>query len=390
MALDLFGVARGHAEPGFEGVLAALERCITELGEVGAAVCVEIDGRPVVDAWCGRAGDGSWQPDTVAMTFSCTKGATALCAQILFDRGLLDVEAPVSNYWPEFAQAGKQDVRVGHLLDHTAGLLAFPSYPDVLGPDAAGLKDWELITRHFAAAPTMWSPGSQGMYHAMSFGYLVGEVVRRVAGRTVGAFFDEEVARPLGVEFWIGLPASVLPRLAPFIPAPDPDVELTEEQSIELATGISAAPGLIGQMMLMAHPTVHGIPRWGNDPSFLAAEIPGANGVGNARGLARMYAPLACGGEVGGRRLVSPESIELFTTRRAGGLVPGGLGYHLLEDMLAGAPGPSRRTFGHGGMGGSLAFADPEHRLSFGFVKNKIADQTAALELVRAVYAAIL
>ncbi|HEY2947649.1 MAG TPA: serine hydrolase domain-containing protein, partial [Micromonosporaceae bacterium] len=210
----------GFCEPRFARVREEFERNFAERGEVGASVCVTLDGEPVVDLWGGQADPAAgraWDRDTIGHVWSATKGATALCAHMLASRGQLDLNAPVARYWPEFAKNGKESVLVRHLLNHQAGL------PAVRDPLPAGcFYDWSLMVDALAREEPFWRPGTRNGYHALTFGYLVGEVIRRVDGRTVGAFFRDEVAGPLGLDFWIGLPPKQEGRVAPTIPAAPP------------------------------------------------------------------------------------------------------------------------------------------------------------------------
>ncbi len=281
---------QGTADPRFATVRAELERNFAERGEVGASVCVTIDGQTVVDLWGGVADpetNAPWTKDTISLVWSCTKGATALCAHILAARGSLDLDAPAARYWPEFAKGGKDEITVRMLLNHQAGLAALREpIPE------NGLCDWDAVVGALAAMEPLWEPGTRHGYHALVFGHLVGEVVRRVSGRSLGRFFREEVAEPLGLDFWIGLPAEHEPRVAPVI-APDPPAP--------------GQPVARFYMVGMTDPTsIPGMVLWNsggllqpgavNTSQVHAAEIPSANGITNARGLAGMYRPLALGG----------------------------------------------------------------------------------------------
>ena len=210
------GVIEGSYAPEFKGVYQAFRHNFEESGEQGAAICVSVRGETVVDLWGGVADQKTatpWQSDTLAVVFSCTKAATALAAHLLADRGALDLDAPVASIWPEFAAAGKEGITTRMLLDHTAGL---PVLRAPLKRDC--LLDWDYMTSHLAAERPFWEPGTRSGYHAITFGYLVGEVVLRFSGQSLGAFFQEEIARPLGIDFWIGLPESEEPRVAPITP----------------------------------------------------------------------------------------------------------------------------------------------------------------------------
>jgi CubicO group peptidase (beta-lactamase class C family) len=403
--------ARGHTAAGFERMRETLERVVREHGEDGVSLGVYAGGEKVVDLCCGTAGGRPWAEDTLAVMFSSTKGATALCAQILEDRGLLDLDAPVTRYWPEYGQAGKERTLVRHLLSHTAGVVSFPRYWEVIGRDRLGMANWELVIDRLAASPPTWEPGSRCWYHALTYGFLVGEVIRRIDGRTPGRFFAEEVAGPLGLDFHIGASPDVIARVASILPAPAVAVaDRTPEQAQGAAlierltqrawatlrnggTGIEEEALLVSQNLTWPFDTTDGdqFARDFNQPAFLAAEVPAGNGVAAGRDLARMYAMLAGGGELDGVRIVSPESIERFNVPQAQ-WVPNTpwicMGYHRLGPDTHGA---SETAFGHGGAGGALGFADPQRRLGFGFVKNRMRREVpgAAAALVEAVYACL-
>jgi CubicO group peptidase (beta-lactamase class C family) len=385
-----------------------LERAVTKRGEDGCAVGAYLDGVKVVDLWCGSAGDRPWAEDTLAVMFSATKGVTALCAQILYSRGLLDLDAPVTKYWPEYGQAGKEETLVRHLLNHRAGVVSFPRYWEVLGREAAGLADWQLVVEHLAASPPSWPPGTKRRYHALTYGFLVGEVIRRIDGRTPGRFFADEVARPLGLDLHIGAPEEILPRVAETLPAPQVDLARRHihwrvlativERSTDRKRRILRDGGTGIEMRVLglsgifvdpdAAPEDNQFTRIAND--FLGAELPAGNAVGSGRDLARMYAVLACGGELDGVRLVSPESIERFrptTHRWLPALIGIGMGYSQVGLLRV----PTRSAFGHPGAGGSLGFADTERRVSFGLVKNRMRNEPwgVAADMVRALYACL-
>jgi len=381
----------GTCDQRFELVRQEFERNFTERGEVGASVCVTVEGRTVLDLWGGTADAASgrpWERDTLTHVWSNTKGATAICLHVLIDRGEIELDAPVSRYWPEFAAEGKRDVTVRQLASHQAGLAA------VRTPLAAGaMYDWELMTGALAAETPFWEPGTRNGYHALTFGYLIGELVRRVSGRSLGTFFREEVAGPLGIDFWIGLPEPEEGRVAPVIPpAPDPATFGPFER---LAFGDPASlPGLIfmnsGGYML---------PGECDSRAAHAAEMGAVGGMTNGRGLAGLYAPLANGGGslVGEAGVARMGGVASATGVDATLLVPTrfALGFVKAVDnralpLVNGSIIWSEPAFGHTGMGGSMGFCDPEPRLSFGYAMTAMGSGVGINErgqsLVDAVY----
>jgi CubicO group peptidase (beta-lactamase class C family) len=369
------GKVEGTCDARFLRVADEFEKNFTARGEVGASLCATLEGRTVIDLWGGSADPArnqAWERDTVSIVFSCTKGAVAICAHVLASRGLLDLEAPVAEYWPEFARNGKERATVRMMLDHSVGLPAFKT-PVRHG----GCNDWSYMVELLAAEAPFWEPGIRNGYHMLNFGWTVGELVRRVSGKSLGAFFRDEVAGPLGVDFWIGTPESVEPRIAPmrmFLPSPgDPISEFTQTLMTE-PQSISALSLLNGG---------------GFDPNSRechAAEIGGGGGISNARGLAGIYAPLACGGSLGKVKLVDAESlarmgqVAMATNRDATLLIPTrfALGFMKSMDNRRRSRGDkdsavlSSAAFGHVGAGGSIGFADPVEGLSFGYSMNQM------------------
>ncbi len=377
----------GTCDRRFEAVRATFADNFTTFGETGAAVALTLDGRPVVDLWAGYADAERrrpWQRDTIVNVYSTTKGMTAICAHRLVDQGRLDLDAPVAKYWPEFAAGGKAGLPVNYLLSHRAGL---PAVRQPLAPGA--LYEWGTMTAVLAAQEPWWVPGAQHGYHALTYGWLVGEVVRRISGKSLGTFFREEVAEPLGLDFHIGLSAEHDVRTTDLIAPPPP----TPEQ-IDLFSEILKDPESL-LFKVFANPLI--LPDAANSREWRAAEIPAANGHTNARALARVYGALACGGALNGVRVLSLASIGRALAEQAvgpDGVLPlytrFGLGFMLstpTEPM-----GPNPRTFGHGGMGGSMAFADPEARIGFGYTMNEMHTglwliDPRARALIAAVYA---
>jgi CubicO group peptidase (beta-lactamase class C family) len=371
--------AEGQCDSRFAAVREEFERNFRERGEVGASVCVVVGGEPVVDLWGGAADRHAgtpWGRDTLVLVWSCTKGATALCAHLLAARGRLDPDAPVARYWPEFAQAGKEAIPVRWVLDHQAGL---PAVRQPLRP--GGLYDWDYMTERLAAEAPFWPPGTRQGYQANTFGHLVGELVRRVSGRGVGDFFRDEVAGPLGLDFHLGLPEGEAKRVAPTI---RPDPVPPGEPVWRFAAEVSRDPqGL--QALVFRNNGRNPHPRDHDTPEAYRAVLPGQGGVGNARALAGLYTPLALGGSFGGVRLVDADYVPRMGAVSSASAVDAvllvglrfSLGFMASSDNRRGPPGArdslilGGAAFGHAGMGGALGFADPTARLAFGYAMNK-------------------
>ncbi|MFJ8490526.1 serine hydrolase domain-containing protein [Streptomyces sp. NPDC094038] len=354
---------QGSYDELFTAVPSALAGFVAD-GDVGGAVAVFVDGKPVVDVWAGFADAGrtrAWERDTIVNVYSLTKTMTALCALVLIDRGRLDPDAPVARYWPEFAAAGKRHVLVRHLLSHTAGL------PDWEGP-VEELYDWTAATARLAGQAPQWEPGTAAGYHSLTQGFLVGEVLRRITGRTVGEFFAAEVAGPLGADFHLGLGPEHDGRVALTVPPPGRDEEYTAG-----AANSDAAPTAATALRV----------RDGNGLAWRRAQIPAASGYGNARSVALAQSLLACGGTVGGVRVLSPEGCERAREVQFEGedrilRMPAryGLGYGLFGNAL-----------GWGGWGGALVWVDPDERLALAYVTNQMREPAAdnrGMELVMA------
>ena len=380
----------GTCDSHLQGVRDAFAENFAQGGEVGATVAATVDGKLVVDLWAGHA-DGArtrpWTRDTIVDIASSTKGLTTICAHRLVDAGLLDLEAPVARYWPEFAQAGKAAIPVHFLLSHRAGL---PAIDEPLPTEA--LYDWNRMTSALAAQKPWWDPGTRHGYHIFTFGYLVGEVVRRITGRSLGTYFREEVAEPLGLDCHIGLAAEHDVRVAEFIAAPPPP---------------PGQPDVLAALLKQAGPMVekaHTNPPWTfadrNTRAWRAAEIPAGNAHTTARALARVYGALACGGDVDGVRVLNPASIQRARTVQDTGpdaVLFGlptrfGLGFSLPSSGV-GFGAASTSAFGCPGGGGSIGFADPEARVGFGYVMNQAQDamppDPRAVRLIDALYASL-
>lgn len=366
-------MVQGHCEPRFGAVRAALAEVLASGVEVGAALAVHLDKRPVIDLWGGHA-DGArtrpWQRDTIVNLYSVGKAVTAVCALRLVEAGLLDLDVPVARYWPELAQAGKARILVRHLLTHQAAL---PAIARPLPPGA--WSQWDAMTEALAAQEPWWEPGARHGYHVNTQGFLVGEVVRRVTGRTLGAYLREEIAGPAAVDFFFGVGPELDGRCAELLPPVD-----TPEHE-ELRRQLAVDPASLSGRALMrvnAYRNPPGVSGDGvvNTRTWRGAEVPSTNGHGSARAVARLFSALAGDGELDGVRVLSPATVARAIEPQADGedLVLQrptrfGLGFQLT--MPERPLGPSPRAFGHFGAGGSLGFADPDARLAFGYAMNQ-------------------
>jgi CubicO group peptidase (beta-lactamase class C family) len=368
----------GECAPGFEPVREAFEANFRERGELGAAFTAIRHGEVVVDlrgGWSGPDRTRPWQADTLANVWSTTKGMTALCAHRLADAGELDVDTPVAKYWPEFAAAGKSDIPVRWLLSHRSGVNGIGLDRPVRLEE---LYDWDLMTSLLAAQEPLCEPGSAGGYHALAYGWLVGEVVRRIAGQGIREFFAEQVAGPLGADFSIGLASEAdLDRCATLVDPVVPE---------EVANALAAAFAAAGPVALAAltNPRVEG--HDANTPAWRHAVMPALNGHGTARAIATIYSAIADG------TLLSPSALALARESQ-GKEVLGlpnewGLGFYLGSDARGFGPNPA--AFGHDGLGGSTGAADPENGIAFGYTLNQlgplIRDDPRKMALVHALY----
>jgi len=355
----------GTVEKGFEPVREAFAANFQEHGEVGAACCIYLNGRVVVDLWGGTTAPGGGQPytaDTLQMVWSTTKGITAIAAHILAQEGKLDFDAPVVEYWPEFGAESKAEIPVRWLFCHRSGLVGIDQ---PVGLDA--VLAWNPIVDALAAQRPFWTPGTAHGYHAYTYGWLAGEVIRRVAGKSVGKVVAERIAGPLDLEFWIGLPEAQAKRVAPLIPVPAAPAGTSPDP---LVTRIMDPATLAHKAFtVLAMP-----PAAANEYPFWSAEVPAGNGIGTARALARMYA--ACIGEVDGVHLLSAKTLEraMLTQSRGDDLVLPyethfGTGFQLPFPFR---PMAGEGSFGHHGSGGSVGFAQKELGFSFGYVMNQM------------------
>ncbi len=383
----------GHCEDRFAAVREAFASNFADGGDVGASVAVALGGSLVVDLWGGHLDHERtrpWQRDTLINVFSTTKTMSCLSLLVCASRGDIDVDAPVARYWPEFGAGGKDGVLIRHLLSHTAGV---SGWNERLAP--TDLYDWERCTSLLAAQEPWWEPGSRSGYHAITQGYLVGEVVRRVTGRTVGTFFRQEIAEPTGADFFIGLPASEDGRVAPVLPpasSGDGPTTLADQLGEEPGPKKPFAERSVA-FRTSANPALDA--KQSFDLDWRRAEIPAAGGQGNARGVCLAQHPVACGGSVNGVTLLSPEIAErIFDVQAAGrDLVLGigvtfGVGYGLNSRR---APiSPNDRVCYWGGWGGSLVVNDLDAGFTFAYVMNRMGEGTVgddrAHRMLRAVY----
>lgn len=373
----------GFCEPQFTAVRLAFEKNFREFDDIGGAVAIYQHQKPVVDLWGGYADPMHtklWQRHTLVNVWSVTKAIVALCALRLVDRNELDLDTPVAHYWPEFAQAEKEEVLVRELLNHQAGLAAIAEPLPV-----EAIFDWQRMTDALAKQRPWWKPGTAHGYHAPTFGWLVGELVRRVSHKQIGVFLQDEIARPLGIDFLLGFTSEQDERVATVV-----DLAVPAETKGE--TGEPIDPNSV--LAKVNNPPLAGADfSIFNSRAWRAAELPSANGTTNARALARIYGALACGGVLDGIQVLSQDLLNHATAVASEGIdwVFGfhnciGLGFGL--NRPAGFMGPHETAFGHGGYGGSLGFADPTAGIGFGFVTNGIApakDKRTA-NLLRALY----
>jgi len=373
----------GFCDDRFKGLRDILAANLASGADLGASVAVTLDGAPVVDMWGGWADEAKtrpWVADTITNVWSTTKTMTALCALVLVERGQLDPYERVSTYWPEFAANGKEDIELRHLMSHTSGVSGWAQPVAV-----ADMYDWETSTAKLAAQAPWWEPGTASGYHALNYGHLIGEVVRRVSGRHLNQFFAEEIAGPLGADFTIGCPVSEQHRVSNIIPPPPLPIDMAtlDMDSPMFKTFTGPAPD----------------PNEANSPQWRAADIGGANGHGNARAVARVQSVVANGGTVDGVRLLSPATIDLIFDQQSDGvdLVLGqpmrfGIGYGLPADSVPYIPNDHRICF-WGGWGGSMIIIDPDHRMTISYMMNLMAPGIVGCPrseaLIRSAYEAI-
>ncbi|HEX4301710.1 MAG TPA: serine hydrolase domain-containing protein [Rhizomicrobium sp.] len=349
--------SHGFVHDGYEEVKKVFDGHFETGADIGASFCATRNGETVVDLWGGYADAAKtkpWQKDTIINVYSTTKTMTALTALLLADRGLIDFDAPVAKYWPEFAANGKAAVKVSHLMSHSAGLSGWKEPVTV-----HDIYDWDKMTSLLAAQAPFWEPGTAPGYHGLTQGYLVGEVIRRVTGKSIGAVFREEIAQPLGADFWIGLPASEDARVADLIPPP-PGEGAGDGTLSELARNMATNPGIdVSETKTRA---------------WRGAEIPAAGGTGNARSVAEIHTILANGGVAKGKRFLSEagcrKALELQidgTDKVMGIRARFGMGFGLAGGAV---PLPSPNTIYWGGYGGSIAIIDMDAHTTVAYVMN--------------------
>jgi CubicO group peptidase (beta-lactamase class C family) len=351
----------GFCEPRFARVRDAFLDNFALRGEPGAAIALSVHGQPVVDLWGGwknAAKDQLWQRDTIVNFFSVSKALCTICILRLVEQGRVGLDAPLAEVWPEFAQNGKEKITLRHVLSHQSGL------PSLREPLSAGaMLDWTTMTDALARAAPWWEPGTAHGYHVNTFGFLVGEVVRRVSGRTIGTMLREDIAGPLGADVHIGLPSSQHSRAAEYLwPTTPSQQTMPSADDLMRFNAYWNPPGISGGGYV-------------NKPEWRSAEIPSTNGHGNARGVARVYSALVEGGEVEGVRIISKAMLAEATEEQSSGFDlinhrPSrfGLGFQLTQPERP--LGPNPYAFGHFGAGGSLGFCDPDTGVAFGYVTN--------------------
>ena len=354
-------MVEGTWDDRFQPVVDAFDANFAERDETGASLCITLGGETVVDVWGGTFGR-----DTISVVHSCTKGATALCAHVLASRGLLDIEAPVAEYWPEFATRGKEQATVRMMLDHSVGVPVFRRTIE-----RGELYDWDRVVQLLEEEEPFWEPGTRNGYHMINFGWTVGELVRRVSGRSLGTFFREEIAEPLGIDFWIGLPEEHEARVAPLTPYVRESGEPLGAFALTLLNDPTSIPALAMQNVMSTNM---------NARDYHAAEIGGGGGITNGRGLAGMYTPLA----VDDGRLVDHATLERMrrvsvATNRDATLQLAtrfALGFMVSMDNRDKAEKDSvvlgEHAFGHVGAGGSIGFADPSNGMAFGYSMDRM------------------
>jgi CubicO group peptidase (beta-lactamase class C family) len=344
-----------------ERVNKLLQQLIDNGEEAGLQAAAYLNGELVIDAWAGLADETTGRKvdgDTLFTVFSTTKGVTATCIHMLAERGKVDYDAPIAKYWPEFAANGKAKATVRHGLTHKVGI---PLMPEASTPEK--MADWDWMCKELAAMKPVWEPGTKTGYHAYTYGWILGEVVRRVDGRSIAQFVQEEICKPLGMkDIYMGVPASEEKRVAKLRNAPPPPNAPVPPPDALMRRAIPAVVGTTGEVF--------------NQSVVRRASIPGAGGIMSARALGKHYAALACWGTLGKVKLMSKQRVETARTKQTEDKdevilqpIPKGMGYFLGGGPNSGAMGSTNAAFGHPGAGGSIGFCRPESGLAVGFTK---------------------
>lgn len=383
MTMTSMPATQGTCRDDFEPVRRELERMLAAGEELGASICVTVDGEPVVDIWGGHTDTERttvWERDTLVNVFSITKTMTALSALLLVDRGMLDLDEKVAHYWPEFAANGKAGIEIRHLLAHTSGVSGWERPIEL-----ADIYDHESAAARLAGQAPWWEPGTASGYHAINYGHLIGEVVRRVDGRTLGRFFAEELAGPLGADFHIGTDPTHFGRIAPIVPPPPAEFDMSalDPDSVMIKTLTSP---------LLDYTRT-------SDAAWRQAEIGAVNGHGNARSIARLQSIVSNSGVLDGRNWLSGKTIDAIFRQQSSGrdlalMAPlrFGIGYGLPHPLTAPAV-PAGRVCWWTGVGGSFVVNDLDRRVTFAYAMNKMAPEIIGSEradaYLRATFGAI-
>ncbi len=385
--------------PGYEPVADAFVRLAPMLGRGGGSFSVLLHGTPVVDLWGGTARPGQpWEQDTLAVMFSATKGLAGICLMMLVDRGQLDVDELVTTYWPEFGQAGKERTTVRHVFQHTAGLIGLRDHADIVDWDGNGYDQYDKIAAGLAATPPAWEPGTKQGYHAITYGWIVGELVRRIDGRTIGTFFREEVAEPLGLDTWIGTPAADMDRVAKVIDVGYHAVPRPLRSMVETLLTALRDPNALNGQAFLADGTTSGVDHMADlvNGKMLLAEFASGGGTTTARSLARAFAVLGAGGTLDGRTYISADTMRRFdemtssypdelarevartkSQKKTADLPVPRIGPHLgnttgrldRPDMF----GPNPRSMGAAGAGGQIVYFDRDTGLTVASLRSHMA-----------------
>jgi CubicO group peptidase (beta-lactamase class C family) len=368
----------GECDPQFSKVRETFEKLYKEDREIGSCFAVYKDGNPLVDLWGGfqdKDKTKPWQKDNLVTVYSTTKGVAAFCIALAMEKGLLKYEEKVSTYWPEFASNGKENITVGMLMSHQAGICS---------PETRNVDDYynqNLMSKKLAGMTPIWEPGTASGYHSMTFGWLTSELILRVTGKSLGTFFREEVGDQHEIDFFIGLPESEDHRVAELVPFDIVRNENSEQQQVELTDAQKSQRNSAGTLDIQ------------NTKAWRQAEIPSANGQGNAAGLAKLYSLIVP--EDNSLKLLKDDTVNQMTTMQIEGRdlvlavqVRWGVGFILNKHKII--YGPIEGAFGHSGYGGSCAFGDPENKIGVSYVMNRMLDNFNAdgrsIELINATY----